>query len=314
MGEILQEKFRFIQDNVFLVAHVNATTGKQMLIMQKENPITGEVEFSDFIECIHTAIADISFDDYSEIHDDFFQQEEFHEKILNIRSSEDVVEINLEPEEKFKALKSWIAGIAEAGKDAFKLESDIEMAGHLIYPIAGKLLQFMIKVDSDFLFEYLDKIDRECIFEGVRHEPSLIAGLIPVFEMLYEDFNDPSIPNRKEILQRIFDFEFSLDLLSRNARELVFILNEYPEMIIQHLTDTVKRALNKLSKKEIIKMVEPLCLLIIKPKTLGIQNSWSPKLRNYIENNGKKLQEFVKIILSLNPPKNWLRKYTVSSK
>ena len=131
MGEILQEKYRFIQDDVFLVAYVNVESGKQKLIMQKMNPKTGEVEFSDFIECIHTAIADISFDDYEEIHDNFFLQEEFQEKMLNIRSSEDVVEINLDPEEKFKALKSWIAGIAEAGKDAFKLESDIEMAGFL---------------------------------------------------------------------------------------------------------------------------------------------------------------------------------------
>ena len=317
MAQILEEKFPFIQENVFLVAHVNIKTGKQKLIMQKENPITGEIEFSDYIECIHTAVADISFDDYEELQDDsfnYFQQEEFQEKMLKIRSSEDVVEINLAPEEKFKALKSWIAGIAEFGRECFKIVADIELAGQLIYPIAGKLLQFMIKIDSDFVFEYLDKIDRECIFEGIRHEPSLVANLIPIFEMLYEDFNEPGIPNRREIMQRIFDFNFSLKLISENARELTFILNEYPEMTTQNLTDTIKRAINKLNKKEIIKMVEPLCLLFIKPKTLGIQSSWSPELRIFIENSGPQLQEFIHTILSLNPPKNWLRKYRVSSK
>jgi hypothetical protein len=167
------------------------------------------------------------------------------------------------------------------------------MAGHLIYPIAGKLLQFMIKIDSDFVFEYLDKIDRECIFEGVRHEASLVANLIPVFEMLFEDFNEPGIPNQKEILQRIFDFEFSLDLISAHAGELAYILNRYPKMTIQHITDTLKRALDKLSKKEIIKMAVPLCQLLNENKKIT---------KDYDK-------EFVNIILSLNPPKDWLEKY-----
>ena len=83
---------------------------------------------------------DISFDDLEGLKSNELVWNEFYRKTLDIRSSENLYILNLSLEDRFLALKSWTQGIAEAGKEAFQLETDIEIAGHLFYPLAGKLL------------------------------------------------------------------------------------------------------------------------------------------------------------------------------
>ena len=185
----LTEKFRFIRDDVFLYPSVDTNTGRQMLILQKIDLETNEVEFEDGIDCIHTAVTEISTEEFEDYQNDANIQEQLNKRTLEIRSSEELTEINLTPEEKFTALKSWTAGIAEAGLNAFRIQDEIDKNLDLLYPISHFLFKFMIKVDrSKFLMQYLTKIERDCMFEGKRHDTSLIANLIPVLNILIEDF------------------------------------------------------------------------------------------------------------------------------
>jgi len=197
---ILKAEFPFIREDCFLIAQVNQKTGQQQLIIQKRNPITNEIEIEDKIICIHTVICDIT----PEYIEEGLRNGGFQKEILRIRTKEQLKEINLDPVEKFKAFKSWVAGISDAGLDAFKIQAELDKLSNIIYPITYPLLKFMIKVDPEFIFEYLDKIEKECVFEGVLHEVSLIANLEPILEALWELY----VTNKMDInpfLERIID-------------------------------------------------------------------------------------------------------------
>ena len=147
----LTEKFRFIRDDVFLCPWVDSETGSQKLVIQKINLKTNKVEFEDSIDCIHTAVTEISTTELEDYHNDAYVKELLDNKTLEIRSSEKLREINLNPKEKFAAFKSWVAGIAEAGLNAFKIQGDIDNAIDFIYPISYFLMRFLVKTDPDFI-------------------------------------------------------------------------------------------------------------------------------------------------------------------
>ncbi len=88
---ILTEKFKFIRDDVFLCPCVDTETEKQWIEIQKIDLKTNEIEFKDSVKCIHT-------------------------------------EKNSSLKEKFFALKSWTAEIAEAGCESFKFQMEIDNA------------------------------------------------------------------------------------------------------------------------------------------------------------------------------------------
>lgn len=292
--EILEERYRFIHDNVFLVAHVNTKTGKQLLIMEKLDPISGKVEFSDYIECIHTAITDISFAELEGLQTDEFLWDEFYKKTLEIRSSENLFIVNLSMADRFLALKSWTQGIAEAGKEAFQLETDIEIAGHLFYPLAGKLLLFMVRVDTDFIFEYVSRVERLCVFEGVRHQPSLMANVMPILDLLYEDFERPVIKDRVKVIEAMHSIvEFPIDRVASGARGDRSIIRNYlrfhPKYAIKYLISVIERDCirKKMNRKYMFD-----CLALLSLAVIDI------KYKNFSELD----TEFFKIILSLDPP------------
>ncbi|MHA1340208.1 MAG: hypothetical protein ACTSRZ_08255 [Promethearchaeota archaeon] len=156
------------------------------------------VEFSESIECIHTAVIDISAEDLDKLRDD----PDFQEKTLYIRSSEELIEFYLEPQEKFKAFKSWVAGIAEAGLNAFKIQSEIEEEANLVFPIVYPLMKFLIKIDVNLIYEYMEIIQKECVFEGVRHESSLIANLEPIVKIISEN---PKSVKSKQLLSALVE-------------------------------------------------------------------------------------------------------------
>ncbi len=219
---IFEAKFPFIREDVFLIARVNAETGRQHLVMQKIDLNTGKVEIEDKIVCIHTAIMDIPVKEFAELHNNIVSQEELQKNILNIRSSEELDEIELTPEEHFKALKSWVAGIAEAGLNSFSIQDEIDKSLNLMYPIVNFIMRFLIKVDNSFIFEYLSKIERECRFEGERHDTSLIANLIPILDIL--------------VIEPDLDPEFG-DIASNTPKDYFFdpdcqyyFLNNYQEL------------------------------------------------------------------------------------
>ena len=62
MDNEFRSTYNFIRSDIKLSAVVNKKTGKQILQMEKINPNTLEVEFSDKINCIHAAIVDLTVD------------------------------------------------------------------------------------------------------------------------------------------------------------------------------------------------------------------------------------------------------------
>jgi hypothetical protein len=195
---------------------VNAASGKQTLEMIKENPVTGEIDIKDSIDCIHTAVCDIPVEDF----EDTVTDENFEQNILKIRSSEKSIQkIELIPEEKFKAFQSWVAGIAEAGLDSFRIQADIESWGRLGGTIALRLMKFIAKVDKDVMYEFLLKIEKECRYNGMKHEQSLIANLNPILHMI-DDTND-------DIIRAIFAIEPPIALFTKELDNAHFL--KYPE-------------------------------------------------------------------------------------
>jgi len=181
---MLEAKYEFIKKNIFLIAQVNENTGLQKLVMRKINLRDGSIIIEDAIDCIHTAIADIPAEELEEILTDEEESEEYYKELLYIRSSENLKEIDLNPEEKFIALKSWVQGIAEAGLGAFWVQTELEQAGNLMYPIASVLMKFIVKAIPDFLPFYLDKIKQDSQYQGLTYTSTLIANIDPIIQML----------------------------------------------------------------------------------------------------------------------------------
>ena len=198
---VLTEKFRFIRDDVFLCPWVDSKTSEQKLVMQKINMETDEIEFEDFIDCIHTAVTEIHLETFEDFHNAAHVKEFIYNKTLEIRSSEELTEINLTPEEKFKAFTSWVAGIAEAGLNAFKIQGYIDGAIGIIYPISSFLMRFLVKIDSDFIHQFLFFIEKECMFEGKTHDASIISNLIPIVEMITLKWQYPKKINVQDITE-----------------------------------------------------------------------------------------------------------------
>jgi hypothetical protein len=162
------KKFEFL-DDFYLTAEVNTRTGKQNLIITYE--LDGKINDSSKIECIHTAICEIPASDYEIINNN-------PADFLRIKSSENRKEINLEISEKFKAFKSWVAGISEAKHNAFEMQAEIEEMGNITaVPLAKPLIQFVCKHDNNYLPKFIEKIEKECQHEGTYHFASLTANL-----------------------------------------------------------------------------------------------------------------------------------------
>lgn len=224
MDEEFKSCYSFIREDIRLCAVVNKATGKQTLVMQKlkkslndkENP---QVEFQDFIECIHTAIIDLPVEEF----DEHTRDTEFEKKTLKLRSSEDIKEIDLEPEERFKAFNSWVAGIAEAGLDALRIQSEIEGEAKLIIPISLPIMRFLSKVSLDIMFQYISYLERVCMHEGIQHEASLIANLDPILNFILE--KNPDAPESKKILNAIFQINPPLKLFTQDHKKSELLKN-----------------------------------------------------------------------------------------
>ncbi len=228
---VYEAKYPFVKDNIFLIARVDSEMGKQELVMQKINPETEEVEIEDKIVCIHTSIMDMPVEDFASLHNDVGVQEELYNKTLNIRWSGEPKTIELTPEEHFKAFKSWVAGISEAGIKSFKIQDEIDKNLNLMYPIVNFIMKFLVKCDPKFIPEYLAKIERECRFEGKYHIPSLIANLKSLVEIIFSADSQNSFlfsfneEERKSFAEKIFSMELPLIVYE----ECFFTLDRFEE-------------------------------------------------------------------------------------
>lgn len=215
----MQKCYKFIRDDVFLCARVNPINGKQKLVIKQIDLQTGKIIRQDSVDCIHTAVCSIPAAEFKATISD----PEFIRNIINIRTSENLKEINLSPEEKFKAMKSWVAGIAEAGKDAFSIQAEIDAAANLMYPIMGKLMKFMCTVEPEIAFEYLAEVEKNSVWLGVRSESYLMASLIPILDMINSwadelglDTFEKYIMKFGEIISAVFDLKPPIKLFTRN--------------------------------------------------------------------------------------------------
>ena len=291
----MTENFKFIRDDVFLCPWVDTITGKQKLILKKINLETNEVEFEDSIDCIHTAITDISVEEYYEYmnNDDF--QEDLIEKSLEIRSSEGLKEIKLNPKEKFQALKSWAIGIAEAGRDAFRIQSEIDTSANLAYPMAGFLIRFMTQVDSNFTFEYLSKIEKESVYEGEQHGPYMLANLIPIMGSLMGDFKSGELKkSERKIISAIIDMDPPLELFTKNLENLA--ISTLVTSRFLHIY------LNKIEEKSIIDGIRNNEVLVerLKPLFDFIKNRYVGEEKNSGVNKSRKT--IFSAIFDMDPP------------
>ena len=241
---ILTEKFRFIRDDVFLCPEVNTETGRQQVIIQKIDSKTGKIEFERRIYCIHVCVASITPDE----HKRYYTDPEFHEKFdeisLNIRSSANLKEIDLNPEEKFVALKSWAEGISEAGMDAFMVQNNIDLASGITAPLTGTLMRFMLKVDSIFLQDYIAYVERTCSVDGVIHKTSFVAN----FLSLLEDIRNQNCiwdeyPSMDTIISSILDPDPS-PLIFKGHMELLFLRDLIEPGFLNQFLDRIRKVQN----------------------------------------------------------------------
>jgi hypothetical protein len=173
-------KYPFIFDDVFLIAEVEKTSGKQWLVMQKVDPRTNMVLMEDRIQCIHTAITTIPADEFHEAVAD----ETFTDGILYMRSSERAREIKLDIADKIFAFKSWVEGIAEAGLNAITIQEDIERFASLMTPIGKPIFNFLLRAKLEFIEEFLQQIARNSRYNGEYHKPSINANLMRLLKVI----------------------------------------------------------------------------------------------------------------------------------
>jgi len=224
---LLEEKFPFVYKNIFLIARVNEKSGKQELVIQELDPNTNAVLAEDRIQCIHTAVIDINVSEFQGMVYDLDAREDLYKKTLQIRSTENLMEINLTSTEKFFALRSWVQGIAEAGLDAISIQGEIDKVANLQYPISSFLLRFLLNVKKDLFPIYIEKIIKNCRYEGGLHKPCLIANLIPVLDWILNSselsknwfiYDEKSFLNKiDEYLEYIFDIEPPIELFLDNS-------------------------------------------------------------------------------------------------
>jgi Leucine-rich repeat (LRR) protein len=164
-------------DRFQLVAIVYRKNGDQELrIEYLDNE--GEVIDGKKVNCIHTVLTTTTLEEIESIPPDISKEEYFRKG----GSSAQLPKVQLAPEEHFFALKSWVQGIAELGKDIFYEDS--------AFPTLSAVFKIVARYDRSFLIEYLSYVERKCQFDGKPHIPSLISSLLPFKEYSQEEFLD----------------------------------------------------------------------------------------------------------------------------
>lgn len=228
-------------DDVFLCPQVDTETGKQRLKLEKIDPESGEIEYEDWIGCIHTAITQIGYNEYIDHQKNTELKKDLIKKTLNIRSSENLKEINLSPDERFFAFKSWAHGIAEAGINTFKIQGDIDIELDFIHPISLFLMHFLVKIDSDFIHRFLFLIEKDCRFEGKAHDASIISNLIPLVEMITHEWQNPWEINDNideettKMIDAILDFNPPIELFNHKPYYPNFLFGASPKSLLNFL-------------------------------------------------------------------------------
>ena len=232
-----------------LITHETAANNVLIRYGKKYPAIIRKSIQLDSIDCIHTAITTLSTEDFDSNKQSELEAQDLFKETLNIRSSEGISrEINLIDSEKFIAFKSWVAGIAESGIEAIRIQKEIEAYAHLSYPIANRLFKALVKVKPEFVYEYIQMIFDECVFEGKTHLTSLLANLyfvvkciknikikVKVYKFIFEQENVTSTNE-----QTIYDYLNNITFNTSTDRVILRDIYEFGEII----DESIKKLLN----------------------------------------------------------------------
>jgi len=194
------------------------------------------------IDCIHTALQTISLEDWRDIKDinDFVK--EAHNKNQDV--SNERARVDLCWEDDWFSLCSWAQGIAEAGVDALYLEGEMEENLHsnstsLVKTLREIYLKFM---SMEQIITHIQKVAKQCRFEGCYHLPSLISNLEPIVEFVngcnlkehksfiryQENFTDQEREAFHQTLEEIFSFVIDIENRTKDPKDLIVeLMNEF---------------------------------------------------------------------------------------
>ncbi|MHA1820923.1 MAG: HEAT repeat domain-containing protein [Promethearchaeota archaeon] len=190
---VYRKKYKYYK-NIYLTAIVEEKGGQKLEISVEDRK--GRVIDATYINCIHTAVADVSYEYFEELKEDQDAQKDF----LIAVSTENRTEIKLSFKDRIFAFTSWVEGICALGINSLIIQSEIEKLAKFAYPIINVLFKFILRYRPEFLEEFLIMIDQNCRINGQYHIPSLIANLEVVKNIL--GLND----------QNQFDMEAENDL------------------------------------------------------------------------------------------------------
>jgi len=194
------------------------------------------------IDCIHTALQTISLEDWKGITDinDFVK--DAHNKKQEV--SNERARVDLCWEDDWFSLCSWAQGIAEAGVDALYLEGELEENLHsnstsLVKTLREIYLKFM---SMEQIIKHIQKVAKQCRFEGCYHLPSLISNLEPIVEFVggcnmvslsqiinfTERFTDQEREAFHQTLEEIFSFVIDIENRTKDPKDLIVeLMNEF---------------------------------------------------------------------------------------
>ena len=179
-SHFFEAEFPFMYADINLVARVDKNTGKQWLVMQKIDSNSKSILFEEKIECIHTAVLTIPVPEF----EGRSSNDEIYEETLKIRSTEYLSEVNLNKEEKFFALKSWIEGIAQIGFNSISIQTEIEKYNKLLMPISHRLFRFVALAHPEIIEDYLIFTEKQSMYGGKRHDSSFNLNIIQILHFL----------------------------------------------------------------------------------------------------------------------------------
>ena len=91
----------------------------------------------------------------------------------------------------------------------------------------------MMNVDSNYIPQFIAKIERECIFEGVRHEPSFLANTIPILNLIWRsNYNFSMSVVDKTIIKALIKMDISGNLFKSSFKFQILGMIAEPEYII----------------------------------------------------------------------------------
>jgi hypothetical protein len=114
--------------------------------------------------------------------------------------------------------------------NAFLIQDEIDKNLDLLYPIMHFLMRFMVKADREFLPEFIAKIERECMFEGIRHESSFIANTIPILEIVWANYLKNKIIESEdiEIVKTLLALDNSGKIFKTDTNFLILLMLAEP--------------------------------------------------------------------------------------